>query len=164
MICSFMTLTSAPDKTSRSLHQLFHVCLWRRNKTNTQRSFSNTADTKASVPFQELACIYKSSHTCKPGVKSSPTWHTSAHAKQHTSLSCIKLYCVSTFSSRSWHQLFTNAENNHVQLLTGPFLWVAKCPQPPEVQGACGAGAHSTEAHFSHRTQTLWKAWKCVQE
>lgn len=94
MICSFMTLTSAPDKTSRSLHQLFHVCLWRRNKTNTQRSFSNTADTKASVPFQELACIYKSSHTCKPGVKSSPTWHTSAHAKQHKSLLYQTLSCL----------------------------------------------------------------------
>lgn len=47
-----------------------------------------------------------------------------------------KLYHDFTFTSRRWHsdKLVTNAEDNHVRTLTGPFLQVAKCSQPPEVQ------------------------------
>lgn len=100
-ICPFMSLTSVPDKISRALHQLFHVCLWRRKKKkqptkNPPKDYlASTAVTNACIilfkisAFQELACIYRNSWTCKSGVTSTPTWCTSIHAKQHASFSCI---------------------------------------------------------------------------
>lgn len=69
-----MSLTSDSGKIPRALHQLFHVCLWKReiNRDNlvaTSVTYACITLFKISA-FQEVACVYRSSSTCKSGMNS----------------------------------------------------------------------------------------------
>lgn len=73
-VCPFMSLTSDSGKIPRALHQLFHVCLWRREKNSRDHlvatSVTYTCRKLLKIhAFQELACVYRSWCTWKSGIK-----------------------------------------------------------------------------------------------
>lgn len=134
-LCLYNTIyNQCPSGTGLCLQKLMHMQV--RNEVNSQLTYQ---------------------HTCRA---------------VHKFLLHLKPYHDPTFPCCRWH-----IQMNSSQILrkitqrcqpttqvTYGFLQVAECSQPPKVQEAGGAWAHCTKVRFSHKTQTLREAWKCVRE
>lgn len=142
-----MSLTSDSGKIPRALHQLFHVCLWRREEKKIKKSRYNLVATSVTYACTTLFKIWNWPVFTEAHAHASQEWSQfPTNISAHKFLLHLKPYHDSTLPCWGWHiqinssqMLRTIIQRCHPTIqVTHRFLQVAKCSQAPRIQEVHG--------------------------